>query len=270
VTEKRDDNGEDRSAELARAGARIGSQSLGVYLGSIIGPEAGAAIGQAVSEAAEAAVGVWQQRAQERVKRTLLLVRELMQQREADGEIARDDLGDGDNESAVALFESIVEAAAESAEERKCEVIANLYASVAFEPAVSIEDALLYLRRVRECSWRQLVALRYVEDEDRQQEREAIGAAGTEGDARIHPALGAELSELARAHELVGIGQEDGSVANPSNVLNGGGITTKSAPDLRATGLGETVSRLGQLAGLTNNDELDAIARDLRSDQRTA
>lgn len=269
MTEPEADNREDRQAELARASARIGSQSLGVYLGTIVGPEAGAAVGQAVSEAAEAAVGIWQQRAQERVKRTLLRARALMATRETSGEKVRDDLADENNEAAVALFESIVQSAAESAEERRCDVIANLYASVAFERAVSIEDALLYVRRVRECSWRQLVALRYIEAEDRQQEREAIGAAGAEGEARIHPALGAELSELARTHELIGIDQDGGSVANPSNVMNGGGITSQSASRLRATGLGETVSRLGRLADLVAEEELGTIARDLRSDQRS-
>lgn len=269
VTEPKDDNGKDSQADLARAGARIGSQSLGVYLGTIVGPEAGAAVGQAVSEAAEVAVGIWQQRAQDRVKRTLLRARTLMAEREASGEKVRGDLADENNETAVALFESIVEAAAESAEERKCDVIASLYASIAFEPAIAIEDAFLYLHRVRECSWRQLVALRYIEAEDRHQERDAIGAAGAEGEARIHPALGAELSELARTHELIGIDQDGGSVANPSNVMNGGGITSQSASRLRATGLGETVSRLGRLADLVTEEELGTIACDLRSDHRS-
>lgn len=264
------DKDPDRKGELTRSGARIGSQALGAYFGTMIGPEAGAAAGQAIAEIAEGAIGFWQNRVRERVARTLLRARELMTRKEATGEEIRADLRDENNNAAMALFESVIEAAAESAEERKCELISNLYASVAFDPSVSIEDALLYLRRVRDCSWRQLVALRYVEAEDRQEEREAIGVDGAEGDARIHPALAAELSELARRQEMFGIGQDDGSVANPSNVLNGGGITSRSANRLRATGLGETVSRLGELANLVTPEELNGIARDLRSDSRAS
>jgi hypothetical protein len=268
VSAENTDSEPERRGELARAGARIGSQSLGAYLGTIMGPEAGAAAGQALSEIAEGVVDRWQDRARERVARTLLQARAQIKGKEEGGEEIRSDLTDRNNEAAIALFESVIEAAAESAEQRKCEVIANLYASVASDPSISIEDALLYLSRVRDCSWRQLVALRYVEAEDRREERETIGAAGADGNARIHPALGAELSELARAQELIGIGQDGGSVANLSNVMNGGGITSGSATRLRATGLGETVSRLGRLGDLVTPEELDAITRDLRSDHR--
>lgn len=163
----------------------------------------------------------------------------------------------------------MVEAAARSIEEKKCDLIANIYASVAFDGQISADDALLYVRRIRAASWRQLVALRYVEDETRKRERELIGAAGAEGEARIHPALGIELSELAgRGLELIGIGQEDGSVSDPSSVFGGGTITSQTVARLRATGLGETISRLGRLRNLVTDEELHVIAVDLRSDKR--
>jgi hypothetical protein len=110
--------------------------------------------------------------------------------------------------------------------------------------------------------------LRYFEDQSRQSEREMIAVAGDEGEARIHPALEAELSEAARTLELIGIGQDGGSVANPSNSMGGGQIVSSSARRVRATGLGQTISRLGRLADLVSEEELDSIAADLRSDQR--
>jgi hypothetical protein len=74
------------------------------------------------------------------------------------------------------------------------------------------------------------------------------------------------LSELAgRGLEFIGIGQEDGSVSDPSSVFGGGTITSQTVARLRATGLGETVSRLGRLSELVTEEELDALAADLRS-----
>ncbi|HEV2791179.1 MAG TPA: hypothetical protein VGV69_07765, partial [Solirubrobacterales bacterium] len=188
-----------------------------------------------------------------------------VQRRQEEGDVVRPEIADADSEGARTIFETVVDAAARSIEEKKCAVIANIYASVAFDPTVSVSDALLYVRRVRDASWRQLVALRYFEVPERQEERELIGVAGAEGEARISPALGVELSEAGRGLELIGIGQPGGAVANPSNVMNGGQITTASTTRLRATGLGETISRLGRLKEVVSEAELDEIARDLKA-----
>lgn len=103
----------------------------------------------------------------------------------------------GPPQEANAIFEAVVAAVAQSFEKRKGEAVANLYASICADPEVSIADALHYLRRLRDASWRQLVAVRFFEDEDRQKERELIEVATREGDATIHPTLGDELPELA-------------------------------------------------------------------------
>jgi hypothetical protein len=254
--------------EGSRALTRVGGAALSAYLGSILGPEAGATAGQSIVEAADVAIDWLERRSRDRVEWTLGEVSEQVGRRRSRGDTAREDIGDPESEEAAALLELVVEAAARSAERRKCRVIANVYASIAFEPAVSATDAMLYLRRVRDASWRQLVALRYCEDPERKRERALIGVAGDEGDARIHPALSAELSEAARALELIGIGQDGGSVANPANVMDGGQITSSSVSRLRATGLGETVARLGRLSDVVTSQELDQIAHELRSDER--
>lgn|GEM_PF-2111334 len=248
---------------------RIAAAGSGTYLAMLLGPAGGAVIAQALGELGDALVGKlvdWELR---RVHRMLTGVRTQIDERVASGEQVRDDISDPASSGAQAVFESVVEAAARSIEEKKCDLIANFYASVAFDNTIPIDDALLYLRRIRAASWRQLVALRYVEDEARTKERELIGVAGAEGDASIHPALGTELSELAgRGLELIGIGQDDGSVSDPSSVFGGGTITSQTVGKLRATGLGETISRLGHLADLVTKGELDAIAADLRSPDR--
>lgn len=258
----------DRKAEIVRAGVRVTAAGGGAYLAKLFGPGAGASAAQALAEIGEVIVGALAKWEQRRILRTVDRFKDRVDKRLDAGEQARPAIIDAESDRAAEVFEAVVEAATRSIEEKKCDVIANLYAEVAFDPAVSVDDALLYLRRIRVASWRQLVALRYFEDEARTSERESIAAAGDEGEVRIHPALELELSELGRSLELIGFGQKDGSVANPANVFDGGTITSSSAARLQPTGLGGTISRLGGLSELVDAEELDAIKRDLRSDSR--
>jgi len=248
-----------------RAAIRVGAAALDGAFSKVLGPEAGGATAQALAEVGETLVGFVESRAQQRVALTLQATSEELAIRRANGQPVRDEIGDLENDAARSLFESVVEAAAESSEEKKCILIANFYANVGTDKTVSIDDALLYLRRIRAASWRQLVALRYFEDDRRADERELIGAAGEEGDAVIHFALSIELSELAgRGLEFIGFGQEGGAVTDPASTWGGGSITSQSVTLIRPTGLGETVSRLGELADIVSIDELDEIAADLR------
>jgi hypothetical protein len=63
-------------------------------------------------------------------------------------------------DSALELSGPVIDAAARGIEEKKRDLLANVHASVAVDPAISVDDALLYPRRIRAASWRQLVALR--------------------------------------------------------------------------------------------------------------
>jgi hypothetical protein len=256
---------DERGAGVVRAAIRVGAAALDGAFSKLLGPEAGGATAQALAEIGETLVGFVERRAQQRVALTLKATSEELATRRTNGQPVRAEIGDLENDAARSLFESVVEAAAESSEEKKCLLIANFYANVGTDETVSIDDALLYLRRIRAASWRQLVALRYFEDDRRAEERELIGAAGAEGDAVIHFALGIELSELAgRGLEFIGFGQEGGGVTDPASTWGGGTITSQSVALIRPTGLGETVSRLGELADIVSMDELDGIAADLR------
>lgn len=257
----------ERGGQLARAGARIGGAAAGGFLSAVLGPEAGAGAGQALSELGETLVTyALDQRPRDRVLRVLGRAAEQVEERRAAGEEVRPEIADAESEDAAAVFEAVVDAAARSFEEKKGEAIANFYASVAFDSSVSIPDALLYLRRIRSASWRQLVAMRFFEAEERREERELIQVPLSEGDAFIHPPLRDELSELFRALDLLGIEDNEGNVNNPSDIWGGGNAST-STSDVRLTSLGVAVSRLSRLNELITAEELDEIAADLHREK---
>jgi hypothetical protein len=155
----------------------------------------------------------------------------------------------------------VIEAAAQRIEDRKCAVIANVYVSVAFDPSVTIADALLYVERIRACSWRQLVALQFLYVGGRAPERERIVAEAQEGDIDIAPALSAEFSELGLALELIGSGIPGGRVSNPSTTFGGGQLSTQSVAAMTPTAVGLELIRLGKLGDEIEEEELDALGR---------
>lgn len=240
--------------------ARVGAASAGALLTSTLGPEAGAATVEVLAQAGESAVGWLDGRRSGRVERTLKAVSDLVAERRAAGENVRADFADPENGDAAALFEAVVAAAADSAEDRKCTVLAYLYASLAFDTTSSIDDALLYVRRIRDASWRQLVALQYLADDSRAGERELAAVKGGEGDAKAAAPMAAEMEELAETLGLVGAGQPDGSVAAPTGTLGGGGFNTSSLSRWKPTALGRRIAALGHLAEVVADSEIDDVA----------
>jgi hypothetical protein len=249
--------------KVIEAGVRIGSAAAGGWLSTVLGPEAGPAIAETISEAGIAAVAFLGDRKSERISQTLIDISDEAAKRLAAGETVRSDIADPENDGALALFEAVIEAAAQSVEDRKCAVIANVYASIAFEPSISVSDALLYIERIRACSWRQLVALQFLQAGNRDQERNRIVAAGQEGDIDIAPALSAEFSELGLTLELIGSGIPGGRISNPSTTFGGGQLTTQSVAAMTPTAVGRELIRLGKLEEEVAEDELDMLGRDL-------
>jgi hypothetical protein len=149
---------ESGKGKAIQAGVRIGAAAAGGWLSIVLGPEAGPAIAETISEAGVAAVAFL---GGERVSRTLIEISDEAATRIAAGEEVRTDIADPESDDASALFEAVIVAAAQSVEDRKCAVIANVYASIAFYSLITIADALLYVERIRACSWRQLVALQF-------------------------------------------------------------------------------------------------------------
>lgn len=254
-----------RKGGILRGGIRVSGALVATWLSKLLGPGAGSVAAQTFVEAADVLVGALEGRERDRVASALEETYEKVRAGVEEGKRIRPEIVDPESEQALAIFETVVDAAARSIEAKKCRVISAIYASIVLDDEISPEDGLLYLRRVREASWRQLVALRYCEDAEREEERERIGAAGGEGDIRISPVLSMELSEASRSLELIGIRQTDGSVVNPSNVMNGGQISSASVTRLAPTGLGMTISRLGRLDEFVTAAEMNAIASALGS-----
>ncbi len=181
-------------------------------------------------------------------------------ERRAAGERIRPDFADPENGDAAALFEAVIAAAADSAEDRKCAVLANVYASLAFDPTPSIDDALLYVRRVRDASWRQLVSLQYLADDSRSEERELAAVEGEEGNAKASAPIAAEMEGLAETLGLVGVGQDGGGVSSPAGTIGGGGFYTSSLARWKPTAIGREIARLGRLSEVVATSEIDEVA----------
>jgi hypothetical protein len=252
-----------RAGELAKSGIRIGAAAAGGYLGTILGPDGGSGAGQALSEVGESlVVYVIDRRQKDRVAGVLQRSVEQIEARRDAGEEVREEIDDLGREDAAAVFESVVDAAARSFEGKKAEAIANFYAEVAFDESVSIADALLYLRRMRDCSWRQLLSLCFFESDDRREERELVSVSLAEGDAHIHSTLEDELQEMLRAFRLLGVEAKDGRVNDPSDIYGGSTALTRIG-NIRPTSLGSAIVRLSRLEEFVTDDELDEVAVDL-------
>jgi hypothetical protein len=243
--------------------ARAGAAGVGALLASTLGPEGAAATAEVLAQAGESALEWIDDRRGGRVARTLTAVSAQVAERRAAGEIVREDFADPENGDAAALFEAVVVAAADSAEDRKCAVVANLYASLAFDTTSSIDDALLYVRRIRDASWRQLVALQYLKADSRSDERESAAVRGDEGEAKASATLAAEMEELAETLGLIGVGQSDGSVTAPTGTMGGGGFYTSSLARWKPTAIGRQIASLGRLAKVVADSEVDDVARRL-------
>lgn len=236
------------------------SAGAGGFLSTLIGPEAGAAAGQALIEATDRFIDFLSGRAKARVEAVVDSARAEGERRLMAGETARaDGLLDADSAAGREILESVLRAAIETEEQRKCHAVGNLAAAVGYEEDVSAPDALRYLRALRSLSWRQLRMLAFVMDGSRRGQLEKIAFRGEEGDAQIHPALEVELSEAARRYEVLGFRQDDGGVSNPSNNWGTGQVVAASLAKLAATGFGETIHRLARLDSVVTEAELDEL-----------
>lgn len=250
--------------EKGKAVVRVAGATVGGFLSTVIGPEAGAAAGQALMETTDWVISFLTQRARDRVNDVANLTRSEVERRIGEGQSLRDDgILEPDSEAGAEILEGILRSSVEAEGRHKCAAIANLAGAIGFEDDVSAGDALRYLRLLRSMSWRQLCALAYFADDSRADARAHISARGEEGDARLKPALEAELTEMARTYELIGLRDDRGAVHNPSDTWDGGGIGAATLTKVAPTELGHTLSRLTRLASIVSSSELDDLEREL-------
>jgi hypothetical protein len=251
-----------RKAAFLRSAVRVSTAAAAGYLTKVFGPEMGASAGETLALAGEGVVGLLEQKEQSRIARTLIQVHEEVMRRTASGETVRDLIADSQGEDAVAVFEAVVEAAARSNEERKCEVVASLYASVAFDDSVSVGDALLYVRRVQDASWRQLVAIHYFDH--RVQAGKGVDVVTGRRVMRGQPALGAELNALRGALGLLEFGEErEEELAMWAGMPDG--FASAGPQVVHLTDLGRALHRLGRIAEVVSSSALDDFASEIES-----
>jgi hypothetical protein len=194
-------------------------------------------------------------RRDDRVHRTIRQAATRIEERQASGEKVR--LGPPEDEDrALELIEAALNAANNSSEQIKADLIGSLLASAAFDSQVSSDDLVRYLKLLERLSRRQVVALAYLEDGGRASNRQLLAASGEKGGAQINPTVEAELDELGRVLGLVGFVQKDGGVANPSNVMNGGQIVAANIANIALTSRGKTLHRLAEVGTIVGDESV--------------
>lgn len=229
-----------------------------------MGPEAGAAVGQGLIEATDLAAAALAAQGDRRANKMLREADELISERLASGERLRaDGLMSADDESSIALLEGALRSVEADVESRKVRIVAHLYCSFAFDEEISLSDCLHYLQLVSDLSWRQILALAYFADEDTVDERKTSAVIAPHADDSLAPAVAAEVSELARRYELIGLADDGGNVANPTNTWGTGAIDRDNLHKVRPTRLGEALHELGGLDSIVSGDDLDSMSRQL-------
>jgi hypothetical protein len=193
-------------------------------------------------------------RREDRVSRMTRRAAVRIEERQEAGEEVR--LGPPEDEDrALELVEAALNAANNSSEQIKADLIGSLLASAAFDNQVSSDDLLRYLKLLERLSRRQILALAYLMDESRASNRQLL-ASGEKGGAQINPTVEAEFDELGRVLGLIGFVQKDGSVANPSNVMDGGQIVAASIADIGLTSRGKTLHRLAEVESIISSEAI--------------
>jgi hypothetical protein len=205
----------------------------------------GVPAGIAADQVGKSLLGAVYHRGADRAWQTMQHADQRIKERDREGDERRANAIDG--ESADQTVEAAIKAAATSVERRKAHLIGSLLASAEYDADLPVADFLRFLKLLEALSWRQILALAYFADKERASERVLIAAGGDEGVGQIQPGLEAELAELGRGHELIGFVGEDGGVANPSNVWDGGQITAASIDKIGLTRLGQTLHRLAEV-----------------------
>jgi hypothetical protein len=208
----RDAEQKDNATDLVAAGTDLAGALAGGAFGMLSGPLGalgGAALGVAVQRAARAVALRLSRREYERVGATLLLIeRDVAARHERDEQLRDDeffDEHDGRRPDAEELLEGVLRLAAQTYEERKVPLLANLFSGVAHDANVAAADAQFLLRTAADLTYRQFVALAVVAHQD-EHFRDLARARTLHDEGRLSPdpATLVELDDLGD-RRLVGL-----------------------------------------------------------------
>jgi hypothetical protein len=160
------------------------------------------------------------------------------------------------------LLEGVLLHAANAYQERKLEYLGHLYAGIAFDPSTSAAEGHYLLTVAERLTYRQLALLTLLSREQHRTELIYVDAARGEGTARPSESLIAELDELGRAG-VIGVRQDDGTIANMASVLNGGTFASLPIARTHPTYIGSKLHRLMRL-DLIPEDTVQGLLNRLR------
>jgi hypothetical protein len=206
--------------EIVPTAADAGGNVAGAVLGALVaGPDgavAGAVVGPPVALALRRAIAQVQgwvgSRQAERVDDAIRVAAADIERHRAEGGQVRAafaDVDDPERAGAEDIAEAVLQATALSYEQRKARYLGHLLAAIAIRQDISIADAHYMTRLVRRLSYRQLVILAVIGEDE-------INVARMVGHkTRMEQAIADELEELGANYALVGSREanEDGEVS---------------------------------------------------------
>ncbi len=157
--------------------------------------------------------------------------------------------------AAEEVLEGVLRHAADAYEEKKVRYLGTIYATAAFDSSYGAAELHLLLKLFDRITYRGLVLLGIVGTRDYEDRlRDAQVHEIADGNFSIDAAyeLVAEIDALA-AENLIGVGQEDGSVVNYASVMNGGTLK-KFLERARLTELGRRLYTACQLDSISTQE----------------
>ena len=273
--DSREADGEELSDVLA-GGAEVLGALPGAAVGFVVAGTPGAMIGGVltplVTRALKAAIGAGlTHRARDRAAGAALLIESERRRRCQAGELPRDD-GFFDargvmRPDAEELLEGVLREAAQSFEERKVPLIANLYASVEHDATLPAADGLLLLRRASQMTYRQFVAVSVFANTE--QYADVLTQTDVMHEKTIgggDPTMQLELSRAFATEQILGALGPDGRVlplgatwADIGNIPAAVGLS-----QLRLLPAGLSLARLTRADVVVSDDERDGWLQALR------
>jgi hypothetical protein len=262
--ERQADTHEDDKAlagELVEAGGDFAAAAVGGALGLIGGPvgvPAGAA-GGVIATRMFRKVGAQMRRRwldpreEVRVGGAFALAAAEVARRIEAGEALRSDgffdaSAGRDRSPGEEVLEGVLKAAADAHEERKVPYLANLYAEVAFRDDISLPYANALIRLATRCTWRQLVVLAFLDLDppDFPAQRNRILDPGVAAVSEPCDAIWSDFDALGY-DGVIGVKQEDRSVAHIAAVLGGGSFQAMDRSRIVPTTAGTDLIELMRL-----------------------
>lgn len=265
-----DEPKDQRTEQFIRRGARVVGGTAGAAIGligtpaaALAGGAAGAALGDVL---ASAGIELYQRllgpRQAARAAGALAVAIVRIQERLESGEQPRSDFVDESGRQSVdaeEILEGALLTAANSHEQRKVPYLGNFYANLAFAPKISPGYANLLLKLADRLTYGQMAAIALVGSPQHRDALSRAGAERTEGAFHSSPFVVAQLDELG-VSGLVGVQQQDESVARPSDVFGGGSFAQIHLSSIALTQTGQALYDLLGLAEVPGDHQLSVMA----------